>query len=258
VVVAAAGNHNTGESAAVSYPAAFSSVVSVAALSSSNLPAYYSNGGKIDLSAPGGDGVDFSCGCGPMPPFCADQEILGACITSSSDHQKGAGTSFACPMVSAAAALLLAQDPGRDPSEVLRLLEETTDPTALGSGYSPGAGWGRLNLYRALSSGEGGLNAVGPPLKVYNWPNPFSPSRQNSTHLTFLLSGPQSVSLTLYDMGGDKVFHWDLDASQTHQGINFLDWDGRNGAGVMVASGVYSLVLRAGSGSGRTNVAVLK
>lgn len=260
VVVAAAGNHNVGESTATSYPAAYASVISVGALTSQGGPAYYSNFGRVDLSAPGGDGQSFSCACSPLPVGgpCAGFEILGACFIDPSNYSKAAGTSFSCPMVAAAAALLLAQEPSRSPAEVLRVLQETADATSQGAGYHDRTGWGRVNLFRALNSAETGFNVMAPALKLYAWPNPFSPARQGFSHLTFYLESPQAARLRLFDMAGETVYEWNLDPSQTHTGLNYVNWDGRNGVGSIVASGAYSLTLQAGSRKARTNIGLLR
>jgi thermitase len=259
LVVAAAGNDYGGPT---SYPATYSQVLAVAALNHTDGPAAYSNQGKIELSAPGGDlAVVSGCTCQTTPVSGCPFEIwslvaVTAAPCFSPSYDAGAGTSFAAPLVAAAAALLFSQDPNRRVEDVQRILLQTASPTSLGAGYHPETGWGKLNFYGALT--YQGAAQSGAPLKAYNWPNPFSPDKDGLTTLTFFL--PQAVATTvrLFDAGGDLVKSWDLDASHAFAGMNMIAWDGRNGVGAPVANGAYTLVLRTGSVWIKTTVAVLR
>jgi hypothetical protein len=229
----------------------------------------------VDLSCPGGDGVSPclppsptttsvcsdppSTACTTLPSAaCVGFEILGACTASNDSYDAWAGTSYACPMVAGAAALLLAQEPSRGFGDVSRILESTADATALGAGYNNQTGWGSLDLYRALAPSASGFNAAAPALKLYSWPNPFNPTRQGLVHLTFYLDQPRSVDLWIYDAGGEGVAHWKLDSSRTVAGMNQVDWDGKNGVGRAVASGIYPVLLVAGTDRTRFQLAVLR
>lgn len=83
-----------------------------------SVASYSSRGGAIDLAAPGGDdGAGGLSGC-----------RKSTCILSTEPngaYTLRAGTSMAAPHVSGAAALLLAQDPGRGPANVITTLRET-------------------------------------------------------------------------------------------------------------------------------------
>jgi subtilisin family serine protease len=260
VLVAAAGN----DDGPATYPAAFPQVVSVGALDRAGRKTWYSNFGRLDLSAPGGDGLsscagsftDIAPGSDPCLQAGLNSEIVSTSLLSNR-YITMFGTSFACPLVAGAAALLLAQDPSRNPGEVLRLLSQSADPTAEGEGFQPRAGWGRLNVYRALM-GAVATRSVLPALKLYNWPNPFNPSRDALTHFSFALGQPGDATLRLYDMAGDLVWQRALTAGQTVAGLNSVDWDGRNGAGREAANGVYRLVLTCGQGRAVHYVAVLR
>jgi subtilisin family serine protease len=65
VLVAASGN----DESSVPYPASLPDVISVGALDASDAPAYYDNYGKVDLSAPGGAGIN-ACPCASSAVGC--------------------------------------------------------------------------------------------------------------------------------------------------------------------------------------------
>jgi subtilisin family serine protease len=278
-LVAAAGN----DAGATSYPAAYAQVLAVAALDHADMPASYSNSGKIDISAPGGDGLSPGyCPCnGPPANASAAQALVASCpyaiwslatdypgcpsdsppnlacgLSLAYGYAAGSGTSFACPQVAAAAALLFSQDPGRQVSDVQQLLLRSAAATALGPGYNNRTGWGKLNLLGALVQTHAGAPAS--PLKVYNWPNPFSPAKDGLTTLTFFLPQPAAATLSVYDGAGELVRHWDLGAASTYAGMNQLTWDGRNGRGTMAANGAYLLVLQSGGARAVNRIGLLQ
>jgi subtilisin family serine protease len=264
IVVAAAGN----DSGATGYPASDPTVLSVAALDSTGGPAWYSNRGKVEISAPGGDG-SASGGCLPSANASYPTAIWSltalhpACISpanpacSNANYMEAAsGTSFAAPLVSAAAAMLFAQDPGLTPLQAQQRLLQTALPTSEGAGFHPGSGWGKLNFYGALTAAQG--SGTGSALKIYNFPNPFAPERDNGTTFSFFLPAPAAVELRILDAGGDLVRHYSLGANETWPGMNLLRWDGLNGVGHSVANGGYLAVLESGGARKTCRVAVLR
>jgi len=128
VLVAAAGNDNTS---LVTYPAAYPNVISVAATTSIDTKASFSNFGSwIDISAPGSQ--------------------IWSLLPNNSYGVKS-GTSFAAPLVSAAAALLLSNNPSLTPAEVLSCLQSSADNIdVFNSNYTGLLGAGRLNVRQAL------------------------------------------------------------------------------------------------------------
>ena len=78
-----------------------------------------------------------------------------------------------------------------------------------------------------------------------NYPNPFNPE----TWIPYQLAAPSEVTLTIYDMNGGTVRRLEVghQAAGVYQNRNRAAyWDGRNGRGESVASGLYFYTLRAG------------
>ncbi len=128
VCVSSAGNAATDQ---VHYPSAFTNTISVGATDDADNLASFSNfGPSLDLVAPGVNILSTKLG---------------------GDYGNGfSGTSFAAPFVSAGAALLLSQNPGRDPDAVRSLLIVSADDLGT-QGWDAWFGAGRLNIFRALS-----------------------------------------------------------------------------------------------------------
>ncbi len=90
--------------------------------------------------------------------------------------------------------------------------------------------------------GSQGTEVAAPVLSLkQNVPNPFNPR----TTIAFDLPKPMAVSLTVYDAGGRRVR--DLAGGEREEGRHEVVWDGTDGRGESVASGVYFYVLQAGS-----------
>lgn len=73
-----------------------------------------------------------------------------------------------------------------------------------------------------------------------NYPNPFNPE----TQIRFVLPKPARVKLEVYNLLGQKVVTL-LDREMT-AGPNTIVWDGKNGKGENVSSGIYFYRLEAG------------
>ncbi len=93
--------------------------------------------------------------------------------------------------------------------------------------------------------------------KTYgNYPNPFRPGIENTT-IEFYLPAPSSVSLILYDVLGNKVLTL-LKGQNLPTGLQRLVWDGRNGSGAPVISGIYYAQLTVNGTSYLVKVAVVR
>ncbi|MDN4592862.1 S8 family peptidase [Polycladomyces subterraneus] len=122
VIVAAAGNSGIS---APSYPAYYSNAIAVAATTSSDVKASYSNWGSwVDVAAPG-------------------SSIYSTYPTNS--YASLSGTSMATPHVAGLAGLLAAQ--GRSNSNIRAAIQNTADRI---SGTGTYWTYGRINAYRAV------------------------------------------------------------------------------------------------------------
>lgn len=124
-IAAAAGNDGDNT---LLYPAANEHVVGVAAITSSDARAYFSNyGSHVDVAAPG----------------------VSIYSTYPGAYASFSGTSMATPFVSGLAALVLSMNDSLMPDEVETIIEQTADD--LGDpGRDDYYGWGRINAYQAV------------------------------------------------------------------------------------------------------------
>jgi hypothetical protein len=204
VLVAAVGNSDDAPQSPwpfASYPAALPHVVGVSALTPTGNVPQFSNRDRIynDISAPGQE--IFSTlprALTATHPLCQDQ---GYSDCGPDEFRHAAGTSFAAPQVTAAAAVLFALEPSLQPDQVMNLLERTsTDLNAangcrqcplLRDAYS---GWGRLDVAKAI----GALDGVLPP------PDRLEPNDDAGGYAARLGTRVTSVKATI-DFWDDQI-----------------------------------------------------
>ena len=90
-----------------------------------------------------------------------------------------------------------------------------------------------------------------------NYPNPFNPE----TWIPYRLAEDAFVTLTIYDTMGQVVRTLDVGhriASAYESRPKAIYWDGKNGLGEQVASGVYFYTLTAGDFSATRRMMILK
>lgn len=127
VLVAAAGNDNTSD---LSYPAAYTPVISVSAINQVNERTTFSNyGSTTDLTAPG-------------------ENILSTYLDEK--YAYDSGTSFSAPIVSGIASLLLSKYPNWTPEQIEWALESSAE-RVIDSEWTSEGGYGVVNAYKALS-----------------------------------------------------------------------------------------------------------
>lgn len=144
-VVIASGN----DGRAVNYPAAYDGVISVGAVTEANKVARYSSHGeRLVMVAPGGGGPGGTEG----PAMFSTTPTYDCNITLFERKTKNygymAGTSMAAPLVTAAAAILLAQEPGLPPAQIRTRLAATADDGG-DAGFDEYFGYGVLNAEKA-------------------------------------------------------------------------------------------------------------
>ena len=91
-------------------------------------------------------------------------------------------------------------------------------------------------------AGPDGLSLPGKYALLANYPNPFNPS----TTLQFELPQGDKVSLIVYDLTGREIRS--LISSELPAGRHRVVWNGRDGRGHGVATGVYFYRIITGSG----------
>jgi subtilisin family serine protease len=167
VLVAAVGNSDDAPRSPwhwASYPAALPHVIGVSALTPSGGVPSFSNRDRVynDVAAPG-EGIfsTLPLAMTKLRPTCADQ---GYSDCGPDQFVHAAGTSFAAPQVTAAAAVLLALKPSLRPDQVSYILERTsTDMNAAEGcaqcplGRDQYTGRGRLDIARAIAALGGRL-----------------------------------------------------------------------------------------------------
>jgi hypothetical protein len=104
----------------------------------------------------------------------------------------------------------------------------------------------QLNLQTAF------VDPSAPGGTITNYPNPFHPPTQGTT-VAWKLDDDASVRVRIFTLGGDLVRDQSFDRGAVggRLGLNEWIWDGKNGAGTVVASGGYIALVEA-SGAGQT------
>jgi hypothetical protein len=165
VLVAAVGNSDEAPQTPwpyASYPAALPHVIGVSALTpNGNVPAF-SDRDRIynDLSAPGQEIYStLPRALTSFRPLCQNQ---GYSDCGADEFRHAAGTSFAAPQVTAAAAVLLALSPALQADQVVNILERSATDVNASNGCKqcpllrdPFSGWGRLDVSKAIAALDG-------------------------------------------------------------------------------------------------------
>jgi len=125
-----------------------------------------------------------------------------ACNVSNTCYSSfGSGTSWSCPMVAGAAALILQADPSLTPMQLAALLKNTASQSNNPDNLY---GWGIINTYAAAQSLITGVNPNQTLEDYYileNYPNPFNPS----TKIRFAVPEKSNVKLYLHDILGSEI-----------------------------------------------------
>jgi len=196
----------------------------------------------------------------PLSGVLASAAVVGP--SGSLGGASASGASVYIPL--AGAGCSLAGGEGRDlsitaslavsgaPAFKLRLsavLAQNADPSAsVGLQCLPGS----LPFDSALVS----LRAQDPGRSLRYYPNPFHPGH-GSLSLEFAVGEASAYTVRVYTLQGEAVRS--LPAGTALPGsLQRLSWDGRNGAGNLVNSGVYVAVIQVGGQTLTARIAVLK
>jgi hypothetical protein len=204
VLVAAVGNSDDAPQSPwpfASYPAALPHVIGVSALSPAGNVPNFSDRDRIynDISAPGQEIYStLPRALTSFRPLCMNQ---GYSDCGPDEFRHAAGTSFAAPQVSAAAALLLAMKPTLQPDQVANILERSSTDVNASNGCracplqrDSMSGWGRLDISKAIAA----LDGVIPP------PDRSEPNDDAGTQAVKLTAAVNSVKATL-DFWDDQI-----------------------------------------------------
>ena len=171
-----------------------------------------------------------------------------ACNWDNACYGNGGGTSYSCPLIAGAAALLLQVDPSLTPMELSSLLKNTASQSGNPDNLY---GWGIINTYSALQTlltDAGELDKL--PEDFYmlqNYPNPFNPS----TKIRFAVPEKSSVKIYLHDILGSEIAVM-LD-EEVNAGIKEIELNGSN-----LASGVYLVRMIANNYQQTIKISLLK
>jgi subtilisin family serine protease len=165
VLVAAVGNSDEAPQSPwpyASYPAALPHVVGVSALTPTGNVPNFSDRDRIynDLSAPGQEIYStLPRALTSFRPLCPNQ---GYSDCGTDEFRHAAGTSFAAPQVTAAAAVLIAMKPTLQSDQVANILERSATDVSAANGCrscpllrDSMSGWGRLDVSKAVGALDG-------------------------------------------------------------------------------------------------------
>lgn len=138
IIITAAGNRS--KNANFVFPACHPDVITVSATDEKNIPATFSGfGDSVDVAAPGTN-------INSTTSRTFDDDNFSE---SYSAFEEDSGTSFAAPLVSAAAATLKSIDPNITPTEVKRIIKETA---YVPDGWDTNYGTGIVNFYNMVKA----------------------------------------------------------------------------------------------------------
>ena len=208
LIVAAAGNDNANTPF---YPAAYNGVLSVAATSSDDTKASFSNFGNwVDVSAPG-DNIYSTLPGG--------------------NYGYLSGTSMAAPLVAGLAGLMKSLNPGMPASDIVNCIRSTAvNINALNPSYSGSLGTGRINAAAAMQCVNATLSS--PPIANF------------SANYTVVSAGG-SVLFTDLSTYSPATWNW------TFTGGTPSSFSGQNPPAIVYNSpGTYTVSLTASNGNG--------
>ncbi|HAX61069.1 MAG TPA: hypothetical protein DCX95_00695, partial [Elusimicrobia bacterium] len=98
---------------------------------------------------------------------------------------------------------------------------------------------------------------------IVNYPNPFNPEKETTT-IKYVLTETDDVLIRIFNLVGDLVYQQNITAGeegaigQSEGYTNEINWDGKNGNGIVAATGVYILEIKSGKDKDVRKIAVIK
>jgi subtilisin family serine protease len=204
LLVAAVGNSDEAPQTPwqyASYPAALPHVLGVGALTPTGNVPLFSNRDRIynDVSAPGQEIYStLPRAITSFRPLCQNQ---GYSDCGPEEFRHAAGTSFAAPQVTAAAAVLFALKPTLQADQVMNILERSAVDVNASSGCKQCpllrdslSGWGRLDVAKAIGSLDG----------VLPTPDRLEPNDDGGASAARLVTPTTSIRATI-DFWDDQI-----------------------------------------------------
>lgn len=172
--------------------------------------------------------------------------ILHASSVDTTGYALSQGTSFACPLASGIAALLVHAHPEASPDMIIDALKLTANNASSPDNFM---GWGIISARLALDRLGSLQKERAAEILSTNFPNPFPSLFNPSTRIAYTLPEDASVTLRIYDLLGQEVRT--LVIANESAGMHLATWDGKTADGIPVASGAYfyRLDVRGVSGS---------
>ncbi|MFH1842402.1 MAG: S8 family serine peptidase, partial [bacterium] len=205
-------------------------------------------------------GINSFSGWGPRVDGrpCVDIAAPGSTVRSADpfipgDFRSFGGTSSAGPHVAGAVALLKQLYPDLDSGRARELLRGgagtdvyTTDPDRWGAG--------KLRIYGAIATGLSDVAETPrhPELEMSAYPNPFNPT----TNIRCRLPAAEEATLRIFTVDGRQV--WSRRFEVAAPGWREMAWNGVDGDGRRVASGVYFAFVRQGERYAVVRVTMVK
>lgn len=167
--------------------------------------------------------------------------------SSNTSYGNSSGTSFSCPILAGAAALILEVDPSLTPMQLLELLRNTASQS---SNPDRLMGWGIINTFEVvqlLITAAGNNNIPEEFYILKNYPNPFNPS----TVIQYSVPTKADVKLTLHDILGREISV--LVEGEVSPGKHEFKLDSEN-----LSSGVYFIRMLTSDFSKSLKISLLK
>ncbi|MBN1504504.1 MAG: S8 family serine peptidase [Candidatus Eisenbacteria bacterium] len=202
---------------------------------------------------------------GRIKPEVVAQAKVPLCVNPvyATGYVRVSGTSCATPLAAGACALVLQ----KNPTWVPMMLREAARSTGTNSASPDTAvGWGIVQAwdaseYDVVSVAEQPVGASGPTraaIAIENVPNPFNPFTTIQVRVYRAAGVEHTIDLSarIFDVSGRCVKDFGL--VRATDGSATIVWDGKNGEGRALPSGVYVFAAQGSGALGTTKLLILR